>query len=178
MNPLTTGLESPPSGPNGVWRITDWCGRNRRKSLTVAGPLQSRWNESGIGSHRKASGGTEHEKAHSWKRCSRRAADLGVRHAYAPVFTWAGLYGGIHLGYVWNDPELVASADTRLVTTPVPTIPTGVLQGSAVSPPGSINDNSGHRFVGGGQVGYNSQFAPNWLLGLRRPQAHWYQCHR
>jgi hypothetical protein len=38
------------------------------------------------------------------------AADLDLKAPYATVFTWAGFYAGVHVGYIWNDPELVASS--------------------------------------------------------------------
>jgi outer membrane immunogenic protein len=86
------------------------------------------------------------------------AADLPVRAAYVPAFTWAGLYAGAHLGYIWNDPELVASSFTSLVG------PGEVVTNAGISPPGSLNDTSGHRFVGGGQLGFNMQTGI-WVYG-------------
>jgi outer membrane immunogenic protein len=58
----------------------------------------------------------------------------------APVWTWQGLYIGAHLGGAWGSSD---------VTTPFGA-------GSA--------DTSG--FLGGGQIGYNWQLNPNWVIGV------------
>jgi outer membrane immunogenic protein len=77
------------------------------------------------------------------------AADLPARTYtkapvyVAPVFNWTGFYAGVHLG--------------------------GAFAGGD-----NINDlyGNGYRastsggFLGGGQIGYNWQFSPNWVLGL------------
>lgn len=73
------------------------------------------------------------------------AADLGPRtytkapvYAPAPVYNWTGFYLGAHIGGAWN-------ADNSLA--------------------GFTNSDSG-RFIGGGQIGADYQFAPNWLIGI------------
>jgi outer membrane immunogenic protein len=78
---------------------------------------------------------------------------------------WTGFYAGARVGYIWEDPELVASAISSLSGFPTTVTPGGVITNSAISPPGSINDESGHRFVGGGQVGFDLQMGP-FVFGL------------
>ncbi len=75
------------------------------------------------------------------------AADLGVRGPWAaaiPVFTWTGCYVGTHVGGGWADETITAPA---------------IVPGVSVT---------GHTagVLGGGQVGCNLQFAPNWVIGI------------
>jgi outer membrane immunogenic protein len=82
------------------------------------------------------------------------AADLGRRPppykapppvvAPVPIFTWSGCYIGGHLGGGWG--RKTASAPE-------------LLPGVSVS-----GDTNG--FLGGGQVGCNYQFLPNWVIGI------------
>jgi len=75
---------------------------------------------------------------------SASAADLGRAPVYkSPVmapFSWTGLYLGVHIGGAWANDNWSQI-------------------GNAAS-----FDSSG--FIGGGQIGYNWQFAPNWVLGV------------
>ncbi len=74
----------------------------------------------------------------------------------APIWSWTGFYIGAHAGYGFG-------ADDGIDTTgqAVGNI-ANVLGGAR---PGSVTlDRDG--FVGGGQIGYNWQFAPNWLFGV------------
>ena len=65
----------------------------------------------------------------------------------APAYNWSGFYIGVNAGVsIGRDPTTQSNATT------------GVVLGSFnMSPAG---------FVGGGQIGYNWQFAPNWVVGL------------
>jgi len=74
------------------------------------------------------------------------AADLAARPytkappAYvAPIYNWTGFYIGAHIG--------------------------GAFSGNNGDVAGFPANTSGG-FLGGGQIGYNYQFAPNWVLGL------------
>jgi outer membrane immunogenic protein len=77
------------------------------------------------------------------------AADLGrmptkAPPVVAPVYNWNGFYIGAHLGWgrsntSWSDPTVAF---------------------------GAIGDTNSDGFLGGGQLGYNWQFAPNWVLGI------------
>jgi outer membrane immunogenic protein len=102
------------------------------------------------------------------------AADLAVKSPVVPFFSWAGFYVGAHAGYIWADPELVATSKANLTRSAVTTPAGGVSPGgtdpaqavavTSVSPPGSLNDTSGHRFNGGVQLGYNIQ-SGYWIYG-------------
>ena len=90
------------------------------------------------------------------------AADLPVkapRYAPpppAPVYNWTGWYAGLNAGGGWesgdidNISTLVCILSPELCPLPIP---------------GQFDtDPSG--FIGGGQLGYNYQFAPHWVAGL------------
>jgi len=84
---------------------------------------------------------------------SAMAADMAPRiytkappPVVAPLFNWSGFYIGGHLGAGWSD-QSATSVDP-------------------VSDPAAGSLRSGARLLGGGQVGYNWQFAPNWVLGV------------
>ncbi len=80
-----------------------------------------------------------------------------VAAASAPDATvnWSGPYAGVHTGYTWAQrTDSVGGADA--------------LTASNWEYPGEIASpalNSGG-FIGGGQVGYNFQFAPMWVAGV------------
>ncbi len=79
-----------------------------------------------------------------------------------PVWTWTGFYIGLNAGYTFGgsnsvDVETapgVAIAGAQPVANALAASATDVLS----------LDNSG--FIGGGQVGYNLQFANSWLVGI------------
>jgi outer membrane immunogenic protein len=78
------------------------------------------------------------------------AADLPVRPYAPPVvaplgYNWTGFYIGAHLGGAWASRDFFETA------------PNGEVLGGTNKPSG---------VVGGGQIGYNWQFAPNWLVGI------------
>jgi outer membrane immunogenic protein len=77
------------------------------------------------------------------------AADLPARTytkapAYvAPVYNWTGFYVGAFVGGAFNGSSGFSTNDPTMVGT-----------------------NTDSAFFGGGQVGYNWQFSPNWVLGI------------
>ena len=75
------------------------------------------------------------------------AADMPIKapdyKAPAP-FSWTGYYVGGHIGYGWGDFDVV---DANI----------GPTQTTHLHPSG---------WFGGGQIGYNVQFASRWVLGL------------
>jgi outer membrane immunogenic protein len=83
------------------------------------------------------------------------AADLPRKAPfYMPVFSWTGCYIGGNTGYGWGRETV--SISNLGETTGVPEL-AGVSLG-----PVTGNTNG---FLGGGQVGCNYQFAPNWVIG-------------
>jgi outer membrane immunogenic protein len=92
------------------------------------------------------------------------AADLWPRQVYkAPqpvmvpvrVFSWTGCYIGGNIGWGWRRETV--SIPNLGETTGVPE-----LAGVALGP---VTGDS-HGALGGGQVGCNYQFAPNWVIGI------------
>ena len=65
-----------------------------------------------------------------------------------PPFTWTGFYGGIHAGWGWSDSTATVMDNLAMLFDPV-----------------SLDQN-GNGVIGGGQIGYNWQFAPNWVIGI------------
>src|SRR5262249_54451845 len=66
----------------------------------------------------------------------------------AQVYSWTGFYIGGHAGAGWSGDN------DQSVAVP-----------GAIAPV-TLGGNSDAGFVGGGQLGYNWQFAPNWLVGI------------
>jgi outer membrane immunogenic protein len=68
-----------------------------------------------------------------------------------PLPTWTGFYVGGHLGGAWETRGIAEVSD------PLMTI--------SFEEPVSSDINTS-AFLGGGQIGYNYQFSPNWLVGI------------
>jgi outer membrane protein W len=89
------------------------------------------------------------------------AADLPAQKAppiyTPPAFTWTGLYGGINIGYGFGDDTRETGALAYVSPGALPVLPLG----SAWSIGHDLNG-----VVGGGQVGYNYQLSPWFVLGL------------
>ncbi len=78
------------------------------------------------------------------------AADLPARtytkapaYAPAPIYNWTGIYVGAHIGAAFG-------GDNDTSTTI----------------PGLTSSNRDASFLGGGQIGADYQFAPNWVVGV------------
>src|ERR1700726_256111 len=88
------------------------------------------------------------------------AADLPAKPVYkaappvaAPVpFSWTGFYVGGHVGGGW-------SSDWRGTASQLPSPAAAGALDLSFSQKGSD-------VIAGGQIGFNWQFAPNWLLGI------------
>jgi outer membrane immunogenic protein len=85
-----------------------------------------------------------------------------------PVMTWTGLYLGINAGGTWSDSNSVDVSTVNTFTNgPTVLSVLGMTDGpaSALGATDALSvPNSG--FIGGGQVGYNFQFANSWLVGI------------
>lgn len=87
------------------------------------------------------------------------AADLPVRAPapapvyMAPIFTWSGFYVGVNAGYAGDKFQYPFSGEVGPVGAPIATF----------GGKGSVTS-SGALF--GAQIGYNWQFASNWVLGV------------
>jgi outer membrane immunogenic protein len=79
------------------------------------------------------------------------AADLTQPLTYkapppAPIYNWSGLYIGAHLGGAWESR--------------------GFSRNSVLFPALDADTITSSGVTGGGQIGYNWQFTPNWLAGI------------
>jgi len=83
-----------------------------------------------------------------------QAADLPARTytkapVYAaPVYNWTGFYAGVHIGAAFGGDEGVSQVLPNPVTFPI------------------TASNRDATFLGGGQIGADYQFAPNWVVGI------------
>jgi len=88
------------------------------------------------------------------------AADMGVPAAPppAPVWNWTGWYVGVNAG------ASMGRAKTDFNRDPV----TVVINGASGSSPSLAlsNTESPDGFIGGGQIGYNYQLSPIWVVGF------------
>jgi outer membrane immunogenic protein len=73
----------------------------------------------------------------------------------APAWTWTGFYIGGNAGYTWmNSTDTVTAANAAAV---------GFVTGGAIATSLPLNPKG---FIGGGQIGYNWQVSPMWVVGL------------
>jgi len=92
------------------------------------------------------------------------AADMGAPPAPppAPVYNWTGWYVGLNAGASMGKVKTDFNATPVTVTTNVPgfapSFNAGGFSGS--------NTESPDGFMGGGQIGYNYQLSPIWVVGF------------
>ena len=83
------------------------------------------------------------------------AADMPIKAPapiyQAPIWRWTGFYFGVNAGYGIGQNQTTETVNGVLGLGNL------LLTDHTLAPQG---------FVGGGQIGYNWQFAPNWLLGV------------
>jgi outer membrane immunogenic protein len=86
------------------------------------------------------------------------AADMPLK-ALPPPPTWTGFYWGANVGWIGSSQYNITNTGTDTGTSGLGTL----LSVGAI--PGTIAvSHSG--FIGGGQIGYNWQTAPNWVWGI------------
>jgi outer membrane immunogenic protein len=81
-----------------------------------------------------------------------------------PIFTWTGLYVGLNAGGTWSNNNTVNTATADVFGNPALGGPAFGVASAALataSVPAKIDG-----FIGGGQIGYNFQFANSWVVGL------------
>jgi outer membrane immunogenic protein len=84
------------------------------------------------------------------------AADIAVKApppAPAPVYNWTGWYAGVNAGASFGNAKTDFNVSPVLTAGIVP----GFSQSDTTYPSG---------FMGGGQIGYNWQLSPIWVVGL------------
>jgi outer membrane immunogenic protein len=79
-----------------------------------------------------------------------------------PVFTWTGLYIGINAGGTWSNNNTVNT--TAVPVFAAATFAPELALSSALATTSVPVSNSG--FIGGGQIGYNYQFANSFVAGI------------
>src|ERR1700730_1594169 len=80
-----------------------------------------------------------------------------------PVFTWTGLYIGINAGYTWSNSNIV---DTDAVSVSSIAGLNGDIGGEVATLATGDVPVSVKGFIGGGQIGYNYQFANSFVVGI------------
>ncbi len=83
-----------------------------------------------------------------------------------PVFSLTGLYAGINAGYTWSNSNTVDTDGTPIFADPAfGTSSIAITNALAVI--GTTSQSVGPAgFIGGGQIGYNFQFANSWVAGI------------
>ena len=79
----------------------------------------------------------------------------------APVYNWTGVYVGGNVGGSWGNARTDIAGSATTVSTIGPF--------AITNPPATFADSQTQRlsgFIGGGQIGYNYQFSPRWVLGF------------
>ena len=96
---------------------------------------------------------------------SAMAADLPIYKAPPPlavVPSWTGFYVGGNIGYSWGDAQTDFAASGSTITSH-PVFP-GTFPSNFNLADSNKAGLSG--IVGGGQIGYNFQFSPRWVVGV------------
>jgi outer membrane immunogenic protein len=95
------------------------------------------------------------------------AADMAVKAPRplppppAPVYSWTGWYVGGNVGYSWGDARTdIAGTGTTISN---PQFLGGLPESFAFA---GSNTTALQGVIGGGQIGYNYQFSPQWVLGF------------
>ena len=92
-----------------------------------------------------------------------QAADLPMKAlpmAPAPVLNWTGFYVGVNGGFGGNEVQYPFSLG------PIPAIGIGAIAVPAVGNVAGSASLTSSGFFGGGQIGYNYQFASSWVAGI------------
>jgi len=97
------------------------------------------------------------------------AADMAVKAPPpppAPVYNWTGWYAGINFGGGWGTSNNATTTVTPLVDDFAQFFPGSSPSGSTAGANSGVAALNQSGLIGGGQFGYNWQFAPLWVLGF------------
>jgi outer membrane immunogenic protein len=78
--------------------------------------------------------------------------------ASAPIYGWTGWYAGLNLGYSWGNARTDTAGSATSISSSSFTNPPVAFANSQTEPLVGV--------IGGGQVGYNYQVGPEWVLGF------------
>ncbi|HUI21124.1 MAG TPA: outer membrane beta-barrel protein [Methylocella sp.] len=93
------------------------------------------------------------------------AADLTPSPPPPPPPMWSGFYIGLNAGGTWSNSNTVNTATADLFGNPALVGGPAFGVASAALATASVPVSSAG-FIGGGQIGYNYQFANSWLVGI------------
>jgi outer membrane immunogenic protein len=84
-----------------------------------------------------------------------------------PVLSWNGFYAGLNAGYGWGNNDGINNDVTSIFCNPLlggcaPNVATNAITAAI---PG-VFDTSPKGFIGGGQIGYNWQWSPQFVWGI------------
>ncbi|MGH6837035.1 MAG: outer membrane protein [Methylocella sp.] len=80
-----------------------------------------------------------------------------------PIFTWTGLYVGINGGYTWAASDTISTSTVNILSAAGLNGNIGGQVAALATGSRSLNPDG---FIGGGQIGYNLQFANNFVVGI------------
>jgi opacity protein-like surface antigen len=84
-----------------------------------------------------------------------------TQEAPSPVFTWTGLYAGANFGHAWGANSAIRLHSTNLIDLTA----AGFGRASAIGASG-VADARLNGLLAGGQIGYNWQFAEQFVAGV------------
>lgn len=85
---------------------------------------------------------------------------------YKDALDWSGFYGGANGGYLWTSNNIVGHTGRPSYASPLflPASRVTSIYLATLGTNHSVNPSNG--FMGGGQIGYNSQFSERLVIGL------------
>jgi outer membrane immunogenic protein len=97
------------------------------------------------------------------------AADMPVKAPVAPpapVVSWTGFYAGVNAGYGWSERSTINTIADPTFLNPIFPVGAGAEATGLTSAASTQQVAKGNSFLGGGQIGYNYQFSPQWVAGI------------